>query len=455
MIRKLRWQFVGVCMALVLTVLAAVFAAAYHAVRQNIEDLSRQVLTQVIREDGSGSAPGVSVEIGGDRLLLPYFTVNIWGGTAYITGGTYANLEDTDALRDILSQCLEQNQTEGTVEDYHLRYLVEDNGLYRKLAFVDMSMEQATLARVIRSYLVIALAALLVLLGIAAAASRWVTRPVERAWRQQRQFLSDASHELKTPLTVILSNAELLEGAALPEKPARWSGNIRCEAEQMRTLVEQMLTLARADNGVRPAAMEPVNFSDVATECVLSFEPVAFEAGKPLEDHVAEDVTVTGDKDRLRHLISILLDNAVKYGAPGGTITLTLERTERQARLTVANPGDPIPPEHLPHLFERFYRADSSRGEQSGFGLGLSIADTIAREHKGSLRAESDAVSTRFIFTLPSVDKGKHGFSELKQRPASFSSLPGSGPAASSASLSRRFRSRKTPKDFPASKNGR
>ena len=455
MIRKLRWQFVGVCMALVLTVLAAVFAAAYHAVRQNIEDLSRQVLTQVIREDGRGSAPGVSVEIGGDRLLLPYFTVNIWGGTAYITGGTYANLEDTDALRDILSQCLEQNQTEGTVEDYHLRYLVEDNGLYRKLAFVDMSMEQATLARVIRSYLVIALAALLVLLGIAAAASRWVTRPVERAWRQQRQFLSDASHELKTPLTVILSNAELLEGEALPEKPARWSGNIRCEAEQMRTLVEQMLTLARADNGVRPAAMEPVNFSDVATECVLSFEPVAFEAGKPLEDHVAEDVTVTGDKDRLRHLISILLDNAVKYGAPGGTITLTLERTERQARLTVANPGDPIPPEHLPHLFERFYRADSSRGEQSGFGLGLSIADTIAREHKGSLRAESDAVSTRFIFTLPSVDKGKHGFSELKQCPASFSSLPGGSPAASSASLSRRFRFRKTPKDFPASKNGR
>ena len=455
MIRKLRWQFVGVCMALVLTVLAAVFAAAYHAVRQNIEDLSRQVLTQVIREDGRGSAPGVSVEIGGDRLLLPYFTVNIWGGTAYITGGTYANLEDTDALRDILSQCLEQNQTEGTVEDYHLRYLVEDNGLYRKLAFVDMSMEQATLARVIRSYLVIALAALLVLLGIAAAASRWVTRPVERAWRQQRQFLSDASHELKTPLTVILSNAELLEGAALPEKPARWSGNIRCEAEQMRTLVEQMLTLARADNGVRPAAMEPVNFSDVATECVLSFEPVAFEAGKPLEDHVAEDVTVTGDKDRLRHLISILLDNAVKYGAPGGTITLTLERTERQARLTVANPGDPIPPEHLPHLFERFYRADSSRGEQSGFGLGLSIADTIAREHKGSLRAESDAVSTRFIFTLPSVDKGKHGFSELKQCPASFSPLPGGSPAASSASLSRRSRSRKTPKDFPASKNGR
>ena len=402
MIRKLRRQFVAVCMALVTLVLAAVCGAAYHAVRENIGELSRQMLHQVLAEDGGrGSAPGVSIEIGGDRVLLPYFTVNIWGNTAYVTGGTYADLEDTDALRDILRLCLAQGTAEGEIDEYHLRYLSQDNGLYRKLAFVDMSMEQAILVRMFRSYLAIALAAMLVLLAIAAAASRWVTRPVERAWKQQRQFLSDASHELKTPLTVILSNAELLERAQLPEKPARWSGSIRLEAEQMRTLVEEMLTLARADNGVRPAAMEPVNLSDVATDCTLAFEPVAFEAGKPLEDHIADEVAVTGDADRLRRLVSILLDNAVKYGAEGGAISLTLEKTERQARLTVANPGEPIPPEHLAHLFERFYRVDSSRGEKSGFGLGLSIADTIAKEHKGTLRAESDAVSTRFIFTMP------------------------------------------------------
>ena len=217
----------------------------------------------------------------------------------------------------------------------------------------------------------------------------------------RKEFVANVSHELKTPLTVILSNAELLEGAGLAEKPARWSGNIHTEAEQMRTLVEQMLTLARADNGVRPAAMEPLNLSDVATDCVLAFEPVAFEAGKPLEERIAADITVVGDADRLRRLISILLDNAVKYGAEGGHITLTLEKTDRQARLTVSNPGDPIPPEHLAHLFERFYRADASRGEKSGFGLGLAIADTIAWEHKGALKAESDAASTRFIFTMP------------------------------------------------------
>lgn len=402
MIRKLRWKFVAVCMGLVALVLSAVFGAAYHAVRQNIEDLSRQMLYQVLREDsGRGAVPNPTIEIGGDRVLLPYFTVNIWGDTAYITGGTYADLENTDTLRDILSQCLEQGAAEGTVSEYHLRYLSMDNGLYRKLAFVDMSMEQAVLRRLVRSYLLIALGAMLVLLGIAAAASRWVTRPVEKAWKQQRQFLSDASHELKTPLTVILSNAELLEGAGLAEKPARWSGNIHTEAEQMRTLVEQMLTLARADNGVRPAAIEPLNLSDVATDCVLAFEPVAFEAGKPLESDITPDVTVTGDADKLRQLIGVLLDNAIKYGQAGGTISLTLRRTDRQARLLVSNPGDPIPPDQLGRLFERFYRADASRGEQSGFGLGLPIAASIATEHKGTLKAESDQASTRFLFSMP------------------------------------------------------
>ena len=111
---------------------------------------------------------------------------------------------------------------------------------------------------------------------------------------------------------MILSNAELLEGAGLTDKPARWSGNIRLEAEQMRTLVEQMLTLARADNGVRPAAMEPVNLSDVATDCALAFEPVAFEAGKPLEDHIADEVAVTAEANRQRRLINNLLDHPEK-----------------------------------------------------------------------------------------------------------------------------------------------
>ena len=406
MIRKLRLKFVAVCMAMVTAVLAVVCFAIFAALRGNVEDLSREVLHRVIQEDPGGRRPEIGVEIGGDKVLLPYFTVSVWPGgggayTAYVTGGTYAALEDTAELTAILEDCLGQESSEGVIQSYSLRYLRRDNGLYQRMAFVDMSMERAMLREMMGSYLRIALAAFLLLLGVSAILARWATGPVERAWRQQRQFLSDASHELKTPLTVILSNAELLSALPLEERPARWTDNILSESHQMKRLVEEMLTLARADNMALPPVLTAVSLSETAEDCALAFEPVAFEAGKPLEYHVAEGVTVPGDGDKLRRLVSILLDNAVKYGAEGGTITLALEKTERQARLTVSNPGEPIPAEQLSRLFERFYRADASRGEKSGFGLGLSIAAVIAQEHKGTLKAESGGEGTRFLFTLP------------------------------------------------------
>ena len=407
MIRKLQIKFVAMCMAMVTAVLAVVFFSAFASARQNIQVISTEVLERVLRESSSNlqSRPDIGLDLGDRVVQLPYFTVDLWqqGGSysAYVTGGTYADLEDTEELAAILTDCLSQEQSQGTIDGYNLRYLRQDNGLYQKLAFVDMSMEQATLREMMGSYLQIGAAAMLLLLGVSILLSRWATRPVERAWRQQRQFLSDASHELKTPLTVILSNAELLESAQLPERPARWTDNIRSEAGRMKSLVEEMLTLARADNMVRTVVPEEVSLSDLAADCTLSFEPVAFETGKPLQEDLAEGVTVMGDREKLRQVIAILLDNAVKYGAAGGAITLTLQKTDRQARLTVANPGEPIPPQQLRRLFERFYRADASRGEQSGFGLGLPIAATIAAEHKGTLKAESDAASTRFILTLP------------------------------------------------------
>jgi signal transduction histidine kinase len=141
----------------------------------------------------------------------------------------------------------------------------------------------------------------------------------------------------------------------------------------------------------------------VVSDCALLFEPLAFEAGKPLDYQVESGVFVTGDGEKLHQVVSVLLDNAIKYGRPGGTIRLRLETTDRHARLQVTNEnaGGPIPPQQLSRLFERFYRADASRGEESGFGLGLPIAASIAAEHKGTLRAESDEQSTRFTLLLP------------------------------------------------------
>ena len=400
MIRKLRLKFVAICMVLITAVLAVVLLSVYFAMQRNIQDLSRQLLYRVIQQSASHRSE-IAISLDRDRLVyLPYFTVNVWGSTAYVTGGTYGDLENTAELAAILKDCLGQNQREGVVQAYHLRYLRQDNGLYEKLAFADMSMEQAMLREMMGSYLVIGAAALLLLLGVAVLLSWWATRPVERAWRQQRQFLSDASHELKTPLTVILSNAEMLGASPLEERPARWADNIRSESRRMKSLVEQMLTLARADNMSPAAVFGEVSLSEIAEDCALAFEPVAFEAGKPLEYRLPERLLVPGDGEKLRQLVSILLDNAIKYGAPGGAVALSLEKRERQAVLAVSNPGE-IPAGQLPRLFERFYRADSSRGEQSGFGLGLSIAAAVAREHRGTLRAESAGGTTRFIFTMP------------------------------------------------------
>lgn len=398
MIQKLRLKFVAICMVLMTAVLGIVFASFYISAQWNIERSSLEVLQRVIQQDSYGLLPGRNQ----DQLQLPYFTVELAGdNTAYVTGGTYSNLDNTDELRQILGLCLEDGQGSGTIDSYNLRYLRRDNGFFQRIAFVDISMEKNTLDDMVRSFLQIGGVALVILLGISALLAWWATRPVETALHQQRQFLSDASHELKTPLTVILSNAELLSGAALEPRPARWADNIHSEAGQMKTLVEEMLTLARADNMPRTAVHTAQSLTDIVTDTVLSFEPVAFEAGKTLTSQIADGVEVEGDGDKLRRLAGVLLDNAVKYADEGTTVEVTLEKADRRARLTVINRCAPIPPEQLRRLFERFYRADASRGEKSGFGLGLPIAASIVEEHKGTIKAESDDLSTRFIVTLP------------------------------------------------------
>lgn len=402
-IKKLRWQFVAACMGLIAIVLAIVFGCVWASAQSALERSSHMALEQALSRRGGALLPGFHQSGGDDQVLLPYFTVQVWGTTVYVTGGTYSGLEDTDALTAILTDCLSQEADEGSLPGYALRYLRQDDGLYTQIAFVDISLETAALRQMMASYLRIGLLSLLLLAGASFLLSLRVTRPVERAWRQQRQFFSDASHELKTPLTVILSNAEMLETSDLPERESRWRDNILSESRQMKTLVEEMLTLSRTEDAQRKPTVADVDLSDLSEDCALAFEPVAFEAGKPLSWDVTPALTVSGDGEKLRRLLSILLDNAAKYGAPGEGIVLSLRAERSQAILSVANGsgGHPIPPEELPRLFERFYRADASRGEQSGFGLGLPIAQAIAKEHHGALRAESDQQTTRFTFTLP------------------------------------------------------
>ncbi|MBQ2062071.1 MAG: GHKL domain-containing protein [Oscillospiraceae bacterium] len=169
----------------------------------------------------------------------------------------------------------------------------------------------------------------------------------------------------------------------------------------MKKLVESMLTLARADDGAHKLIFSPLDLSDVVTDTALLFEPVAFEANRELLYDIREHLQASGDADKLRQLVSILLDNAIKYSPEHEPIRLTLAGQDKIACLTVENGGTPLPPETVAHIFDRFYRADSARSGAQGFGLGLSIAKSIVTEHGGTIRCESDNRSTRFIVTLP------------------------------------------------------
>lgn len=239
--------------------------------------------------------------------------------------------------------------------------------------------------------------------------SRWALRPVKEAWVQQKRFVADASHDLKTPLTVILANSSIL--MEHPEKSissqSQWIESTENEAKQMQEMVNDLLLLARLDEGVAQLTREEVDFSTLLEGELLEFESVAFESDIALDSDVAKGLHVMGDQSRLRRLITTLLDNACKYTQPSNTVTVRLEKAEgKKLRFTVNNTGATIAKEDLAHVFDRFYRADKSRANtddaSSSHGLGLAIAHAIAVEHGGTLTVESSAAKgTTFTAELP------------------------------------------------------
>ena len=322
------------------------------------------------------------------------------GGTIHLSGSSYYNLENEDLVLGIVRSALEQESESGVLHDYSLRYMRRVGTLSVRIAFTDCTMEQATMRSLLLRSGFIALAALVILTGLSYWLAGFAVRPVKQAWQEQKQFISDASHELKTPLTVILSSSELAVGEPDGAKTKQYIDNIHAESLRMKELVEDMLTLARAESGAK-LVMEPVDLSDTALESALAFEPVAFENGRTLAYDIQPELSVSGSAMQLRRLTDILLDNAVKYAAAGTDISLLLRREGRSAVLQVENKGETIPPEKLPHLFDRFYRADESRTGGEGFGLGLAIAQSIAQTHGGNIGCTSAEGVTRFTVTLP------------------------------------------------------
>ena len=395
MIRKLRWKVVGLNMGMVFCVLLAVFAAVYFSSRAVISRNVRQQLQQALQPSSGYELyrPG--------QEGLPCFVAEVYAsGTVRVSGNSYYDLTDKAALAEIVTAALSADSDEGVLAEHHLRYLRQTGLLSTRIAFTDSTLEQATLRSLLTGSLLIGLAALAVLFACSYVLSGAVTRPVDRAWQQQKQFLSDASHELKTPLTVILSSAELLEQSAAPEQK-QYVDNVRAESRRMKRLVEDMLTLSRVERGGEHLPDTTADLSDAAADAALRFEPVAYEAGHTLSYDIAPGLLVRGDSGKLEQAVAVLLDNAIKYAAPGTEVRLDAVRQGKNACLRVENEGDPIPADKLPHIFDRFYRADESRTDGGSFGLGLPIARAIVEAHRGTIRCDSGGHTIRFTITLP------------------------------------------------------
>ena len=400
MIRRLRVKLILMSMAFVAVLLGAVFGVVLHTTRSELAQASLRAMEQAVLEPPGPVRPDRRPEEWGG---VPCFVLRTGPrGELIVSGDGYYDLSDEARLRALLSEALDQGVREGVLEDYGLRFCRTGPPERPVLAFADLSGETRTMEALVRTCLLAGSAAFLAFLAASVLLSRWAVKPVERAWEQQRQFVADASHELKTPLTVILTNAELLrEGTAGGEEEQRFTDNILTMARQMRSLVESLLELARADACPAVGAMEPVDLSRLIREAVLPFEPLFFEAGLGLTGEIQEGLLVRGAEGQLRQAADILLDNARKYTAPGGTVTLALTRSGRNCLLSVSGPGTPLTRRQRQDVFKRFYRADPARSREGGWGLGLSIAQEIAARHGGRIWADSGPEGNRFSIRLP------------------------------------------------------
>ena len=410
MLKKLRWKFVLIIMVLLTAVLGtALTVQTVSAARQYREETDR-VLRWVLERseaalDPFRPDPGNGVTQDEERYtLIPAFCAVVdRGGRTLLAISYNAGVTEEDVTRAVAA-ALASGARSGDLKDLGLRFLVESGGLRLHIAFASLDWERSAIRRQAATAALVLAAALAGFFVVSAALARWLVRPVEESWKRQRQFVADASHELKTPLTVLLADADILlsHPDETIESRRRWVEHLRDEGLRMKGLVEDLLFLARGDAAGQTRPQGRADLSALCEDCVMSFEPVAFEAGLTLCSQVDPEVSVLGNGEELRRLCVILLDNACKYCEPGGTIAVTLDRGER-AVLTVHNTGEPIPAEAQSHLFERFYRADAARSrETGGYGLGLSIAAAIAERHRGKIAVHSaPGEGTAFTVTLP------------------------------------------------------
>ena len=400
MIRKLRIKFICMTMVLVTVLLTAMMGMQYRSTKVSLEQSSLRVLQASTLGAMPNPRPGMAPE----GMMMPCFMLmkTQWGDLI-VSGSEFYDLTDTEMLLEIYTEAENSGLSYGEINGYNLRFLRDENMMGVRYVFMDITSEKATLNALLRNCILIGAVSFCAFLLVAVLLSRWMIRPVEQAWKQQRQFVADASHELKTPLTVILTNAELMQDETCEEAARRqFADNILAMSHQMRGLVESLLQLARADSGQTRAEITRLDYSALVADAVLPFEPLYFEQGLMLESSVEEGITLSGSESHLRQVVEILLDNGRKYSASGGTVWLDLRRQGRnQCLLRVATPGQELTAQQRSDIFKRFYRTDEVRSMNHSYGLGLPIAQRIVEDHKGKIWAETKPGYNVFCITLP------------------------------------------------------
>ena len=400
MIKKLRVKFVCINMLIVTCMLILLFTTLFVYMHRGLVRDQLAAMTRAAEGPVLKHAPGKG---GGDDARSPAIVLErARDGSLIAMGSGSYDLTDQEALETLWADTLAAGEQTGLLREYGLRYYVAETPFGQKLVFADTAVERATMQHLVKVCITIGLASFAGFFLLSLLLARWAIRPVEEAWRQQKQFVADASHELKTPLTVIMANAELLQQEEYsPEQKKQFSASILTMSGQMRHLLERLLDLARLDNVHETPSFDPLDFSQLVEESLLPFEPVFFEQGLTLQTRVDPGISVRGSEQLLRQVVDILLDNAQKYALPG-EVRLRLQRSGTHAcQLRLSNPAEELSRSECRDVFKRFYRRDEARTSSGSYGLGLPIAEGIVTRLGGRIVCDWADGEITFTVTLP------------------------------------------------------
>ena len=396
MLRKLKIKFVCFFMIIVTIMLGVIFGTVISLTHRNIEQHS----ISAMRDLATLPKPVEMPEKNFSPPAIPYFSLFVTPDGEFITEDSgFFDLSDEEYLNTILEYAESREEESGIVPETSLRYFRNRTPMGNSYIFTDISSEADMLESLYHTSIIIGILAFVLFFVISIFLANWAVKPVEEVWNKQKQFIADASHELKTPLTVITTNAELIKSGETDENKNRFTDNILTMSKQMRGLVESMLEIARLDNGDLKRDFSVFDLSETVSDAVLPFEALFFEKEQNFYAEIEPDIRINGNSDQIKQVVDIFLDNANKYASAKSDIRLSLKRHGRnQCRLSVINEGEEISEEELKNIFKRFYRGDKTRQMNNSYGLGLSIAESIIKEHSGKIHAESK--NGKNIFTV-------------------------------------------------------